>query len=359
MNKFKRDLDEFAGEEPRFNEPLKRRILNNMKEERRSPNRFGTFQSAAVLVLLLTVATLFLVLNLNGDGAAPTGPTGTTDELPALTDADTVEEIEIFTEYEEPQEVFEFGYDGMDRGNYEYYEHPLLIDPEAYQEKEPARGDVIIHESEFFDGKGRTVSRIIALPGETVEVVDGQIYINDQKLETFYGQAHRRGYSSNEEYNEALIKGGASQNIDSMKDILSQSIEAFTLGEGEVYVTGDDWFRSRQETVKVDEIEAEVLGYYINSTSTSISISKEEAEEIALKRAKADNYDSPKMWDRYGSETHLVPHYSKTYEKDVETWGVYLDTADNPEELNTPALIYYISKDTGEVIDVIVGAVSN
>lgn len=91
----------------------------------------------------------------------------------------------------------------------------------------------------------------------------------------------------------------------------------------------------------------------------STTISMEEAEEIALEQAEADNYDSPKMWNRYGSETQLVYHYSKTYEKDVETWSVYLDTADNPEELNTPALIYYISKDTGEVIDAIEGRVSN
>src|SRR5690606_18879944 len=132
-----------------------------------------------------------------------------------------------------------------------------------FQEQEPARGDVVVYETETFDGRDLTIGRIVALPGEKVEVVEGQLYIDDQKLETFYGHASRLGFSSNEEYNEALIEGGASQNVDSMKDILSQSIEAFTLGEGEVYVTGDDWFRSRQQVIKVDEIEAEVLGYYV------------------------------------------------------------------------------------------------
>lgn len=91
----------------------------------------------------------------------------------------------------------------------------------------------------------------------------------------------------------------------------------------------------------------------------SSSISKEEAEAIALEQAEADNYKSPALWQRFDSKTHQVSHYSKTYGKDVESWGVYLDTGDNPEELNSPGLIYYISKETGEVIDVIVGAVSN
>ena len=262
MNKFKRGLDEFAGDSSRFNEPLKRKILSEMKREQRPANRFATLQYAAVLMLLLTVATIFLVVNLDS-GRDPGSSPGTTSELPALTDPDTVEEIEVFSEYEEPQEVFDFRYDGMDRGNYDYYENPLLIDPAAYQEKEPARGDVVVYEAEFFSGKSRTVGRIVALPGETVEVIEGQIYINDQKLETFYGRAHRMGYSSNDEYNKALMEMDAPQNIDSMKEILSQSIEEVTLGEDEVYVTGDDWFRSRQEIIGVDEIEAEVLGYYV------------------------------------------------------------------------------------------------
>ncbi|WP_084243645.1 S26 family signal peptidase [Planomicrobium okeanokoites] len=263
MNKFKRDLDEFVGESPRFKESLKRKILSDMKKEERPMNRFAALKNVAVMMLLLIVATTFLVLNLNGNDTDPAVPASTPEELPALTDPDTVAEIESFTEMTEPQEVFDFRYDAMDRGNYEYYEHPLLIDPAAYQDKEPARGDVVIHEAEFFDGLSRTVGRIIALPGETVEVVDGQIYINDRKLDTFYGRAHRRGYSLIEEYNEAMIEMNQPQNVDAMKEILSQSTEAFTLGEDEVYVMGDDWFRSHELIIKVDEIQAEVLGYYV------------------------------------------------------------------------------------------------
>src|SRR5690606_1324796 len=95
MNKFKRELDDFVGDAPRFGEPLKQKILSDMKREKRPANRFGTFQAAAVLMLLLTVATVFLVVNLAGGGGNPTGPAGTTSELPALTDPDTVAEVEV------------------------------------------------------------------------------------------------------------------------------------------------------------------------------------------------------------------------------------------------------------------------
>lgn len=91
----------------------------------------------------------------------------------------------------------------------------------------------------------------------------------------------------------------------------------------------------------------------------STTISMEEAEEIALEQAEADNYKEPTLWKKFDTKTQLVYQYSKTYGKDIETWAVNIDTADNPNKPYTPALLYYISKDTGEVIDVIEGRVSN
>ncbi|WP_372867605.1 S26 family signal peptidase [Planomicrobium okeanokoites] len=267
MNKFKRDLDEFAGKSPRFNEPLKRKILNDMKRERRPANRFADFKYAAVLMLLLAVVTTFLVLNMGANNTDPSGPTGTTSELPALTDPDTVAEIESFTEITEPEEVFDFRYDAMDRGNHDYYEHPLLINPLAYPAnaaKEATRGDVIVYEAEFFSGKSRTVGRIVALPGEEVEVVDGQIFINAQKLDTFYGRAHRVGTSSTEEYLEWFEANSSPKSTTTgMEEIFQMDIAKFTLAEDEIYVVGDDWFRGSQQIIKVDEIQAQVLGYYV------------------------------------------------------------------------------------------------
>jgi len=267
MNKFKRDLDEFVGESSRFNEPLKRKILSGMKREERRPNRFADFKYVTVLMLLLTVATIFLVLNMEGNDTDPAGPAGTTDELPALTDLETVAEIESFTEITEPQEVFDFRYDAMDRGNHDYSEYPLLINPQAYPAnaaKEAARGDVIVYEAEFFSGKSRTVGRIVALPGEEVEVVNGQIYINAQKLDTFYGRAHRVGTSSTEEYLEWFEANNSPESTTTgMEEIFQMDIAKFTLADDEIYVMGDDWFRGSQHIIKIDEIQAEVLGYYV------------------------------------------------------------------------------------------------
>ncbi|OHX48578.1 hypothetical protein BB776_04580 [Planococcus salinarum] len=267
MNKFKRDLDEFVGESPRFNEPLKRKILREMKRGERPTSHFADFKYAAVLMLLLTVATIFLVVNMGGNDMEPSGPAGTSSELPALTDPDTVEEIKVFTDYEEPLEVVEIKSDAMDRGNHDYSEHPLLVDPQAYPAnaaKEAARGDIIAFEGPSFDGTHWSIGRIVALLGEEVEVVDGQIFINDQKLETFYGRAHRVGTSSTEEYLEWFEANTSPESTTTgMEEIFQMDIAQVTLAGDEVYVVGDDWFRGSQQIIKVNEIQAEVLGYYV------------------------------------------------------------------------------------------------
>ena len=262
MNKFKRDLDKEIGNRPRFTDPMKRKIMSEIKKDKKpskSPESgFGLLKYATLFSILLAFTTVFLVFALNDDqnenGTLSTGNA-------VLTDSETVAEINVFTEYEPPLEELDLRNDAMDRGKHEYTQHPLLIDPLAFTTKEISRGDVVLYEAEFFQGMQKTIGRVVGLPGEEIEIAEGQLYINDQKLDTFYGRVHRLGYSSNDDYNEALTKGGATQNIDSMKEIFAQSTEKFQLGENQVFVVGDDWFRGSQHMLEASEIQGEVLGY--------------------------------------------------------------------------------------------------
>ncbi|MCP2036454.1 signal peptidase I [Planomicrobium sp. HSC-17F08] len=264
MNKLKREMDAFIGSEPRFKESLKRKIrmeVKNGTREEPHAKRRGPIKYAAIFALLLSAICLFLVLNLNEGEPESQNSNFSQPETGVLTDPDTVAEIAVFTEYDAPLEILNFKYDAMDRGNHDYTVYPLLIDPEAYEDKSVARGDVVVYEMEAFDGKKKTVSRIIGLPGETIEIKEGQIYVNGQQLDTFYGKAHRMGIGSLEEYDAALKEQGAEQNVGSMKEIFSQTTATFRLAEDEVFVAGDDWFRGSQETLLLSEIEGEVLGY--------------------------------------------------------------------------------------------------
>lgn len=62
----------------------------------------------------------------------------------------------------------------------------LLVNRYIYKTEDPKRYDLIV----FPDQNGLNkeyVKRIIGLPGETVQIMDGKIYINANELTEFYG----------------------------------------------------------------------------------------------------------------------------------------------------------------------------
>ena len=56
----------------------------------------------------------------------------------------------------------------------------LLIDRAMYKIKSPSRGDVVAFRQE--ENGHYSVKRIVGLPGETVQIVDGQILINGEEF---------------------------------------------------------------------------------------------------------------------------------------------------------------------------------
>lgn len=77
------------------------------------------------------------------------------------------------------------------------------------------RGDVIIFESELLDVNGNNknlIKRVIGIPGDTIEIKDGYVYLNDEKLDEPY-----------------VAEAG-----------LSGQMEKVTVEEGKVFAMGDN-----------------------------------------------------------------------------------------------------------------------
>lgn len=98
-----------------------------------------------------------------------------------------------------------------------YHGDYLLIDELTYRFRSPARGEVAVfrspsNEATYF------IKRVIGLPGERVEVKNGQVLITNA--------SHPNGFIVREEYLPAgLTTSGSSD---------------YTLGDGEYFVLGDN-----------------------------------------------------------------------------------------------------------------------
>jgi len=173
-----------------------------------------------------------------------------------ITDEDTTPDIAIIENDGSEMLTHYHMYDNMDRGNNDYSDKTLAIDP-SVNVTEISRGDVV-----FFDNEdGSTdISRVVALPGEKVKITKGQIYINGKKLDAFYGKAHRADLDK-ESYFEEMDNKGNEYNKKGMMEVFERSMEEIKLSDEEFYLIDDDWFRGKMMVLNEAKFIGKAIGY--------------------------------------------------------------------------------------------------
>lgn len=89
----------------------------------------------------------------------------------------------------------------------------LIVDKISYRFRDPDRYDIVVFPYQYEENT-YYIKRIIGLPGETVQIVDGYVYIDGQQLDEHYG-------------NEVMLDPGIAE-------------EPVTLGNDEYFVLGDN-----------------------------------------------------------------------------------------------------------------------
>lgn len=83
----------------------------------------------------------------------------------------------------------------------------LIMYKRAYVHHQPERGDIIIFQSQLLDDRGKPkllIKRVIGLPGDTITISDGQVYINGMAYDEPY---LKDGYTTGQIYNYTVPKG--------------------------------------------------------------------------------------------------------------------------------------------------------
>lgn len=89
----------------------------------------------------------------------------------------------------------------------------LIVDKISYRFRAPKRYEIIVFPYRYQENT-YYIKRIIGLPGETVQIIDGYVYIDGEKLDEHYGR-------------EVMLKAGIAE-------------KPIQLGEDEYFVLGDN-----------------------------------------------------------------------------------------------------------------------
>ena len=90
----------------------------------------------------------------------------------------------------------------------------LLVSKVAYIGFSPKRNDVIVYRQEGMEHSYNSVKRVIGLPGETIQITDGKIYIDEEEYKEL-------------NHVDLMVSGGVAE-------------EPVTLEKGEYFVLGDN-----------------------------------------------------------------------------------------------------------------------
>ena len=63
----------------------------------------------------------------------------------------------------------------------------LIVDKLSYRFKDPERFDIIVFPYQYQE-KTYYIKRIIGMPGETLQIIDGMVYIDGEMLDESYGK---------------------------------------------------------------------------------------------------------------------------------------------------------------------------
>ena len=186
----------------------------------------------------------------------------------SITDHLTPEKLTSVTQSEDTF-LIDWDIDSMDIGSHDFNTsvHGRLV--VSSENKDLQRGQVVYYHtpSEVITSSPSTpekyIGRVVGLPGETVEIKNGQVYIDERLLDTFYGIATMHGLNEEEYFNNVPSRNIANEQL--TRDYFNTYMNPVTVKENNVFILVDQWWRGIDSRdygpLSLEKIEGIVIGY--------------------------------------------------------------------------------------------------
>jgi signal peptidase I len=113
----------------------------------------------------------------------------------------------------------------------------IICDLSYYRLNNPARGDIVIFKWPMDESKDY-VKRIIGIPGDKIQIINDDLYINNEKLELEFVEKYSLGQEKEADIYQETLGKVSYQILDQMKRY--ENFGPITVPDGEYFVMGDN-----------------------------------------------------------------------------------------------------------------------
>lgn len=250
----------------KFLEKNKIYVRNAIQRKKVKSNWFPNFLTFAFILSFLVVGTYFIDKELNIFNLSFLE---STNSMKTITDKNTKSEVDLVVPPENSL-LINWGFDNMDRGNHDYntLAHSELVVDIGYSVI--SRGDVVFFNLPKFTSINPDINlppdyiaRVVGLPGETIEIKDGQVFIDDKKLDTFYSKALMTGMDEDEYFQN--VNPANIVNKEAIREHFALTMEPVKIKEHTIFVLVDNWSRGVDSkefgVLPTGNIEGKIMGY--------------------------------------------------------------------------------------------------
>ncbi|MGC6585125.1 signal peptidase I [Paenibacillus sp. Dod16] len=190
------------------------------------------------------------------------------------TNKNTLENINV-SEKPKVLKFIDYKIDNMSRTRSEYHfiEDGSLVVDTVIDNKTLKPGDIVYFQPPEFEGfpgnpdfklADYNISRVIANPGDSIEIKKGKILVNNKKLDYFFGEVSKYGFTKNVYIEKEKEDNPNFELSQEEMDFFNQSIPKMKIPKNHIFVIGDNWGRSVDSRhfgpVPYENIQGKVLG---------------------------------------------------------------------------------------------------